>query len=87
MRNLIKLYYLMPTNDFDKCVYSKSVGNDHVNMCLYVIDILIFGTSMNVITLIFGTSMNVINETKLLFSCNFNMKDLEAADVILGLKI
>ena len=87
MRNLIKLYYLMPTNDLDKCVYSKSVGNDHVIMCVYVIDILIFDTSMNVITLIFGTGMNVINETKLLLSYNFNMKDLGAANVILGLKI
>jgi len=31
--------------------------------------------------------MNVINQTKLFLSHNFDMKDLRAADVILGLKI
>jgi len=53
-------------NDFNKCMYSKSIGNDHVIICLYIDYILIF-----------STSMNVINETKLLLSHNFDMKDLE----------
>jgi len=29
-------------NDADNCVYNKSIKSDHVNMCLYVNDILIF---------------------------------------------
>jgi hypothetical protein len=43
-----------------------------VIFCLYVDDILIF-----------GTSLNVIKEVKEFLSQNFEMKDLEAADVIL----
>ena len=32
------------SSDVDKCVYTKSVNNDHVIICLYVDDMLIFGT-------------------------------------------
>jgi len=44
----VVLYHSFVINDSDKCVYRKSIRNDHVIMCLYVDDILIFGTSMNV---------------------------------------
>jgi len=45
-------------------------------MCLYVDDILIF-----------GTSLNVIEEVKNFLSKNFDMKDLGVADVILNIKL
>ena len=37
--------------------------------------------------LIFGTDISVVNETKSFLQKNFGMKDLGAADVILGIKI
>ena len=45
-------------------------------LCLDVDDILIF-----------GTNMELINNTKLILSSHFKMKDLGEADVILGVKI
>jgi hypothetical protein len=45
-------------------------------LCLYVDDILIF-----------GTSLNVIKEVKDLLSNNFETKDLGEADVILNVKL
>ena len=37
------------TNECDKCIYHKSWNNSHVIICLYVDDLLIFGSNMNVI--------------------------------------
>ena len=45
-------------------------------LCLYVDDILIF-----------GSNLNVIEEVKKLLSSNFDMKDLGEADVILNIKL
>ena len=45
-------------------------------MCLYVDDILIF-----------GTNLKVIEEVKSFLSQNFEMKDLGVADVILNIKL
>jgi hypothetical protein len=45
-------------------------------LCLYVDDILIF-----------GSNLNVIEEVKNLLSSNFEMKDLGEADVILNIKL
>ena len=45
-------------------------------LCLYVDDILIF-----------GTSLNVIKEVKDFLSHSFEMKDLGEADVILNIKL
>ena len=36
-------------NEADKCVYYHFGGGQGVIMCLYVDDILIFGTNLNVI--------------------------------------
>jgi hypothetical protein len=36
-------------NEVDKCVYYRFGGDEGVILCLYVDDILIFGTSLNVI--------------------------------------
>jgi hypothetical protein len=45
-------------------------------LCLYVDDILIF-----------GSNLNVIEEVKNLLLSNFEMKDLGEADVILNIKL
>ena len=44
----------------DSCVYSKMIGADGVLICLYVDDMLIF-----------GTNLLVVNETKKLLSSSF----------------
>ncbi|KAI3825040.1 hypothetical protein L1987_06515 [Smallanthus sonchifolius] len=64
-------------NQADKCVYSifDSSGK-WVIICLYVVDMLIF-----------GTDQALVDETKSLLSSKFDMKDLGEADVILGIRI
>jgi hypothetical protein len=52
------------------------VGGEGVILCLYVDDILIF-----------GTNIDVINEVKSFISKSFDMKDLGEADVILNIKL
>jgi hypothetical protein len=47
-----------------------------VILCLYVDDILIF-----------GTSLDVINEVKIFLCQSFDMKDMGKADVILNIKL
>ena len=49
-------------NSSDTCVYSKSVGSDCVNICLYIDDMLIF-----------VPIVDVINETKNFLSFEFEM--------------
>ena len=63
-------------NEADKCVYYRCGGGEGVILCLYVDDILIF-----------GSSLKVIEEVKEFLSNNFEMKDLEEADVILNIKL
>ena len=63
-------------NDADKCIYNKYEDNTYLVICLYVDDMLIF-----------GTSLKVICETKKLLRFKFNMKDLGEAKVVLGIKI
>lgn len=48
----------------------------NINICLYVDDLLIF-----------GSKINVINNVKSLLCNNFDMKDLEEVSVILDIKI
>ncbi|CAM8884428.1 unnamed protein product [Rhodiola kirilowii] len=64
-------------NQSDKCVYSKfdDSGNG-VIICLYIDDMLIF-----------GTNMKCINQTKEFLSSKFSMKDMGEAEVILGIRI
>jgi hypothetical protein len=52
-------------NEADKCVYYHFGGGEGVILYLYVDDILIF-----------GTMLNVIKEVKEFFSQNFEMKNL-----------
>ncbi|KAK1692661.1 hypothetical protein QYE76_009358 [Lolium multiflorum] len=63
-------------NEADKCVYYRHGGGEGVILCLYVDDILIF-----------GTNMKVIHEVKSFLSNCFDMKDLGEADVILNIKL
>ena len=64
-------------NQADKCVHTKfdTQGNE-VIICLYVDDILIF-----------GTEIVWVQETKEFLSSSFQMKDMGEADVTLGIKI
>ncbi|RVW13387.1 Retrovirus-related Pol polyprotein from transposon TNT 1-94 [Vitis vinifera] len=50
-------------NDADKCIYSKYENNTCVVICLYVDDMLIF-----------GTSLEVVRETKKFLGSKFDMK-------------
>jgi len=63
-------------NECDKCVYTKIVGNECIIVSLYVDDMLIV-----------GTNIEIIKSTKRILSNSFDMKDLGVADIILGLKI
>jgi hypothetical protein len=63
-------------NEADKCVYYCHGGGECVILCLYVDNILIF-----------GTHMKVIHEVKSFLSKSFDMKDLGQADVILNIKL
>nr|GEX31776.1 zinc finger, CCHC-type [Tanacetum cinerariifolium] len=61
----------------DKCVYSKfDASGKGVIICLYVDDMLIF-----------GTNQDQVNKTKEFLSLKFDMKDLGEAEVILGIRI
>ena len=63
-------------NEFDKCVYTKTVRNACIIVSLYVDDMLIL-----------GTNIEIIKSTKRMLSNNFDMKDLGVADIILRIKI
>lgn len=63
-------------NEADKCICSKFHDMSVVIICLYVDDMLVF-----------GTSLDVVNNVKKFLKRNFDMKDLGVADVILGIKI
>ena len=73
----VVLSYGFQINNTDKCVYVKQFDdNGCVILCLYVDDILIF-----------GSNMHFINDVKSLLFRNFDIKDLGQVDVILGIKL
>jgi hypothetical protein len=57
-------------------VYHHHGGSQGVILCLYVDDILIF-----------GTSIDVINEVKTFLCQSFDMKDMGEDDVVLNIKL
>ena len=63
-------------NESDKCIYYKYDKNIFTIICLYVDDLLTF-----------GSNIPAINSLKTVLGNNFDMKDLREADVILGIKI
>jgi hypothetical protein len=71
--NLIAVGFAV--NEADTCVYYQYGGGESVMLCLYVDEIVIFGSNLNVF------------EDKNLLSSNFEMKDLGEADVILNIKL
>lgn len=62
--------------EVDKCVYTKVINDDYVIITLYVDDLLIF-----------GTSLDVVNSNKYFLSSMFDMKDLGEVNMILGVKV
>ncbi|CAJ2638269.1 unnamed protein product [Trifolium pratense] len=63
-------------NESDKYIYYKFENGICTFMCLYVDDLLIF-----------GSNLSAVNAVKSLLCNNFDMKDLGEASVILGIKI
>ena len=63
-------------NGVKKCIYSKFTNEYGVIICLYVDDMLIF-----------GTNLRGVNETKKYLTSKFKMKDLNEVDTILGIKV
>ena len=63
-------------HESDKCIYYKTEDRLCTIICLYVVDMLIF-----------GSNLHVINDAISMLSANFDVKDLGEADVILGIKI
>ena len=55
----------------DKCIYNKLVNNECVIICLYVDDLLIF-----------GTSHNIVHDTKCFLVSKFDMKILVGAKML-----
>ena len=69
--------YDFQINDSDKCVYVKQFDdNGCVILCLYMNDILIF-----------GSNMHFINDVKSFFSISVDKKDLGRVVVIFGIKL
>jgi len=64
------------TNDVDKCVYTKLENGECFIICLYVDDMLIF-----------GTCIDIVSKTKLFLESMFEMKDMGEVTVILGVKV
>nr|KAJ0207161.1 hypothetical protein LSAT_V11C500238120 [Lactuca sativa] len=64
-------------NQAEKCVYSKfDTSGKGVIICLYVDDMLIF-----------GTDLEEVDKTKKFLSSSFDMKDMGEAEAILGIRI
>ncbi|KAL2227745.1 UNVERIFIED_CONTAM: Retrovirus-related Pol polyprotein from transposon TNT 1-94 [Sesamum indicum] len=63
-------------NENDKCIYCKVKGDKLIILCLYVDDILLI-----------GSCLDIIIETKSFFKNKFEMKDMGEANVILGIKL
>ena len=70
------LSYGFKHNNADKCIYSKFNDCYGVIICLYVDDMLIF-----------GTNMEGIFETKNYLTSIFKRKDLKKVDTILSIKV
>ena len=63
-------------NESDKCIHGKYENDFFTIIYSYVDDMLTF-----------GSNLHIINDVKSIMYANFDMKDLEEANVILGIKI
>ncbi|KAL0350010.1 UNVERIFIED_CONTAM: Retrovirus-related Pol polyprotein from transposon TNT 1-94 [Sesamum radiatum] len=70
------LAFRFTLNENDKCIYCKVKGDRIIILCLYVDDILLIGSCIEIIT-----------ETKSFLKNKFEMKDMGEADLILGIKL
>ncbi|KAK4396977.1 Retrovirus-related Pol polyprotein from transposon TNT 1-94 [Sesamum angolense] len=70
------LAFGITVNENDKCIYCKVKGDRIIILCLYVYDILLIGSCIEIIT-----------ETKSFLKNKFEMKDMGEADVILDIKL
>ena len=66
----------LPRSKADHCVYSKLIG-DHVIYLVFFVDDM----------LLVGNDKEIIQDLKTQLSSKFNMKDLGAANYILGMEI
>ena len=60
----------------NECIYNKIENSSCIIICLYVDDMLIF-----------GTNLQIVIDTKSFLKKKFDMKDLGEVEVILGIKI
>ena len=72
----VMLSYAYSINDVDKCFYSKFNNIEGVIIFLYVDDLLIF-----------ETSIDVVHVAKRFILSNFDIKDMGEANVILDIKV
>ena len=63
-------------NKFDQCVYTKVSGSKFIFTVLYVDDIMLV-----------SSNVNLLNDTKRLLFANFDMKDLGETSFVLGIEI
>ena len=63
-------------NKFDQCIYMKVSGSKFIFLVLYVDDILLA-----------SSDVDLLNHTKSFLSINFDMKDLGEASFVLGIEI
>ena len=63
-------------NECDKCIYMKNTNKGYIIICLYVDDMLII-----------GSNIEMIKTTKKMLNSKFDVKDMGVANVILGIKI
>ena len=70
------IYHDYKVNESDKCIYYKVENDICTIICLYVDQLLIF-----------GSNIHAVNSVKSMLSANFDMKDLGEAKVTLGINI
>jgi hypothetical protein len=63
-------------NETNRCAYYHHGGGQKVISCMYIDDMLIF-----------GTCLDVVNKVKTFLCQSFDMKDMGEADVILNIKL
>ena len=63
-------------DESDNCLYQKQVDGQLYLLCLYMDDILIL-----------ASDLNLVNDVKNFLSHHFDIKDLGKAELILGMKI
>lgn len=74
MRSLIVLFFqIIESNNY---LYYKRFDDQYVILCLYIDDILIL-----------SSDLDLINDVKKFLSDYFNMKDIGEVNMILGMKI